>query len=84
MQYHADWSYFTWFTKIAFKLLGFKIGVNIGPPWLKGVTPKGGSLKSDFEKLLALDFDAIVAAHGLLLESGAKEALTAEVRRIYK
>jgi len=84
VQYHADWSYFTWFTKIAFKLLGFKIGVNIGPPWLKGVTPKGGSLKSDFEKLLALDFDAIVSAHGRLLESGAKEALTAEVRRIYK
>ncbi|WP_155990841.1 hypothetical protein [Thalassolituus oleivorans] len=30
------------------------------------------------------DFDAIVSAHGRLLESGAKEALTAEVRRIYK
>lgn len=38
VQYHADWRYFSWFTKSVFKLLGFKIGINIGPPWLKRVT----------------------------------------------
>jgi hypothetical protein len=63
VQYHADWSYFTEFTKFAFKLLGLKQGINIGPPWLKRVTPNSGSLKADFEQLLALDFDALVAAH---------------------
>lgn len=84
VQYHADWSYFTRFTKFAFKLLGFKIGINIGPPWLKRVTPKGTSLKFDFEKLLLLDFDAIVAAHGLLLESGAKDILSQEVHSAFK
>ena len=78
VQYHSDWSYFT------FKLLGFKIGVNIGPPWLKRVTAKGTSLKADFEKLLELDFDSIVAAHGLLIRSGAKEALSEEVGRTFK
>jgi hypothetical protein len=81
VQYHADWSYFTGFTKFAFKLLGFKQGINIGPPWLKRVTPKGGSLKTDFEQLLALDFDALVAAHGLLMASGAKAALEVEVQK---
>jgi hypothetical protein len=81
VQYHADWSYFTAFTKFAFKLLGFKQGMNIGPPWLKRVTPKGGLLKTDFEQLLALDFDALVAAHGLLMKSGAKAALEVEVKR---
>lgn len=84
VQYHADWSYFSWFTKVVFKLLGFKIGINIGPPWLKRVTPKGGSLKNDFEKLLNLDFDSIVGAHGLQLKSGAKASLKAEMGRIYK
>lgn len=84
VQYHADWSYFTRFTKFAFKLLGFKTGINIGPPWLKRVTPKGGSMKSDFEKLLALDFDALVAAHGLCLESGAKDALRREAQNTFK
>ena len=84
VQYHEDWSYFTWFAKFAFKLLGFKIGMNIGPPWLKRVTPKGSSMKSEFEKLLTLDFDSIIAAHGLQLESGAKKALSEEVRRVFK
>lgn len=83
VQYHSDWSYFSWFTKFAFKLLGFRTGINIGPPWLKRVTPKGGSLDSDFKRLLTLDFDSIIAAHGLALKSGAKEALQAEVARVF-
>ena len=83
VQYHSDWSYFTWFTKFAFKLLGFRKGINIGPPWLKRVTPKGGSLDSDFKRLLNLDFDSMIAAHGLALKSGAKEALQAEVARVF-
>ncbi|WP_231701684.1 hypothetical protein [Halopseudomonas salegens] len=84
VQYHSDWSYFTWFTKSAFKLLGFKTGINIGPPWLKRVTAKGDSLKTDFKKLLELDFDSIVAAHGLPMRSGAKQALKQEVSRVFK
>jgi len=84
VQYHKDWSYFTWFTKFAFKLLGFKLGINIGPPWIKRVTPKGGSMKPDFDKLLTLDFDALVAAHGLPLKSGAKTALAEELQLVFK
>ena len=84
VQYHDDWSYFTWFTKTAFKLLGFKMGLNIGPPWLKRVMPKGGSLKGDFERLLTLDFNAIIAAHGLPLKSDAKKALSAELSNIFQ
>ncbi|MDZ4299024.1 MAG: hypothetical protein U0998_03850 [Moraxellaceae bacterium] len=84
VQYHADWSYFSGFTKAAFKLLGFKLGMNIGPPWLKRVTPKGASLKADFHRLLSLDFDSIIAAHGAHLTSGAKEALRVEVNRTFK
>ena len=84
VQYHSDWSYFSWFTRHAFKLLGFKIGINIGPPWLKRVTPKGCSLKVDFEKMLALDFDSLIAAHGLQLKSGAKEALSSEFNKVFR
>jgi|TARA_B110000211_G_scaffold183367_2_gene207822 hypothetical protein len=83
IQYHSDWRYFTRFTQFAFKLLGFKIGLNIGPPWLKRVTPKGTTLKDDFNNILALDFDSIVAAHGLLLKGTAKEALTEKVSKIF-
>lgn len=83
VQYHSDWSYFSLLTKFAFRIIGFKYGINIGPPWLKRVTPEEGTLKPDFDRLLALDFDAIVAAHGLPMTSGAKEALNAEVRRVF-
>ena len=79
VQYHAGWRYFSWFTKIVFRLLGFKKGMNIGSFWLKRVTPKGGSLIDDFDHLLNLDFDALVAAHGMPLKSGAREAVRSEV-----
>ncbi|MFT6190044.1 MAG: hypothetical protein ACJAZ6_001879, partial [Oleispira sp.] len=45
--------------------------------------PKGTTLKDDFNNILALDFDSIVAAHGLLLKGTAKEALTEKVRKIF-
>lgn len=83
VQYHTDWRYFSGFTKLVFKLLGFKLGVNIGPPWLKRVSPRGGSMKDDFEQLLALDFDALVAAHGELLVADARQRLRAEVDKVF-
>ncbi|MEO4046470.1 hypothetical protein AAFN46_05180 [Pseudomonas sp. CAU 1711] len=83
IQYHSDWSYFTWFTKFAFKLLGFKTGLNIGGPWLKRVTPKNETLKKDFEALLTLDFEAIIAAHGSLTRNGAKELLKTEMSNVF-
>lgn len=83
VQYHSDWSYFSWLTKIAFKLLGFKIGLNIGPPWLKRVTPNGKTLKKDFESLLTLDFEAIIAAHGAPIKNGAKELLKTEINNVF-
>ena len=84
IQYHADWRYFSWFTKFVFKLLGFKIGMNIGGPWLKRVTPKGKTLQSDFEALAALDFDAVIAAHGAPITTGAKSLLHAEMSHVFK
>ncbi len=83
VQYHADWRYFSGFTKLAFKLLGFKIGINIGPPWLKRVTPTGGSISKDFDRLLSLDFNALIAAHGIQLPSDAKQALAADVSSVF-
>jgi len=84
VQYHSDWRYFSPLSKFAFKLMGFKTGVNIGPPWLKRVTRKRGTLQHDFERLVLLDFDALVAAHGSHLKTGAKEALQGEMARAFK
>ncbi len=69
--------------KMAFPFLGFRRGLNIGPMWLKGVTPKGGSLRADFERLAALEFDALVGAHGEPLLTGARQALRDEIARVF-
>lgn len=83
VQYWSDWRYFTPATKLIVKLMGFRLGLLIGGPWLKRVTPKGQSLEQDFAKLLTLDFDSLVAAHGTPLKSGAKQQLTAIVKQTF-
>jgi len=83
LQYHKEWTHFSRFTKLVFKLLGFHRGMNIGGPWLKRVTPHGGSLQRDFERLIELDFDALIAAHGQVLRMGAKAAVRTEVRNLF-
>ena len=84
LQYYSDWNYTSFLTKIAFKLMGFKMGRNIGGPWVKRVTPKGMSLENDFRALLKLDFDALIAAHGTLIKQGAKELVAEETQRLFK
>lgn len=83
VQYYEDWSGFTGFTKFIFKLMGFKLGLNIGGPWVKRVSKFKGSLKPNFDELLKIDFDALIAAHGKLLERGAKQLLKREVERVF-
>lgn len=81
IQYWNDWKYFTWLSKIIIYLMGFRLTLFIGGPWLKKVTPKHGSLKSDFERLLKLDFEHLIAAHGTLLKNTAKQQLTEVVNK---
>ena len=61
--------------------MGFELTLLIGGPWLKRVTPQGGSLAPDFERLLALDFEHVVGAHGQLLREAAKPILKAAISK---
>jgi hypothetical protein len=62
--------------------VGFFKPCVIGPIWLKMVTPKGASMRADFERILALDFDNLVSAHGTPKLGGAKAALSRQVMRL--
>src|SRR5690606_12709067 len=77
VQYWDDWRYTSLFTKLVLRLMGLRASASVGAPWLKRVTPRRGSLLSDFEKLMALDFEHLVAAHGTLLRDDAKPMLKA-------
>jgi hypothetical protein len=83
IQYYSGWRYFSRITKLVFKLMGFKQGLNIGGPWVKRVTPNGGSLKPDFDELMTKDFDALIAAHGGLLSSNAKSMIQQEMDKVF-
>lgn len=82
VQYLTGWRYTPLLSRVVLRAMGFKLGLLIGKPWLKRVTPKGASLKGDFEKLLQLDFDNLVSAHGTVLLGGAKLQLAALVNEI--
>jgi len=73
IQYWTDWQHMSHTGKALLWMMGFRIGLFIGIPWLKRVSPKGESLQEDFNALLALDFDHLIAAHGKPLFHDAKE-----------
>ena len=62
--------------------MGFFRPCVIGPLWRKAVTPDHGSLRPDFERVLGLDFDNLISAHGTPKLGGAKAALARQVARL--
>lgn len=81
IQYWANWSYTTFLTRCVLRMMGFRLTLLIGGPWLKRVTPDGGSLVADFDRLLRLDFEHVVGAHGQLLHDAAKPMLEAAIAK---
>lgn len=84
IQYWDDWRHTSLLSKIILFLIGFRLGLFIGGPWLKKVSAQKGSLKHDFYQLLDLDFTNLVAAHGNILRDTAKPKLTNIVDQIFK
>jgi hypothetical protein len=83
LQYYASWERHSLTARLLMPRMGFSRSLLIGPLWLKFQTPEGGSLKPDFDRLLALEFDAFVSAHGAPLMRGAKAAAKAAIERVY-
>jgi len=83
LQHHPDLSGNSLMAKLFMTATGFKRPANIGPMWLKAMQDRDGSLKPDFDRLLELPFERLLAAHGSPLESGAHAAVAATVARIY-
>ena len=74
LQHYGDYSNNNFIARVAMPLVGFPKTTLVGPIWLKHATPAGGSLRADFGRVLALDFDALLSAHGTFLASGAHAA----------
>jgi len=83
IQHYGDYRHNTLLARLAMPFIGFPKTTVVGPIWLRAMTPEGGSLASEFERLLTLDFDRLLSAHGSLLASGAKDSVAEAVRRAF-
>ncbi|MCB9737183.1 MAG: hypothetical protein H6745_31770 [Deltaproteobacteria bacterium] len=69
--------------KLATHAMGFMKPAQIGPPWRKAMTPPGGTLRPDFERLAELPFRHLVGGHGGVLRDVARERLRESITRVY-
>ncbi len=75
VQNYGDYRHHSLPARLLMPWIGFPRRMIIGPFWLKRMTPEQGSLREEFEKLLTLEFDGLLSAHGSFLATGAKSAL---------
>jgi hypothetical protein len=83
IQNYGDYRHNNWVARLLMPWIGFPKTTLVGPIWLKLMTPEGGSLESEFRRLLTLEFDQLLSAHGSLLASGAHEAVGAAVDKAF-
>lgn len=84
LQFWADWSNCSEGVSEGAKQMGFSLDMLVGPPWLRSATPEGGSVEPDFRRLLDLDFEHLLGAHGGFFRDNAKEAVRAAVDRSFR
>jgi len=59
--------------RIMLPRVGFPRKTLIGPIWMKVAVTDRDGMKSEFRRLLALDFDRLLSAHGVFLPGNAKK-----------
>ena len=83
VQHYGDYSHNNFVARLAMPFIGFRKTTVLGPFWLKMMTPPGASLRDEFYRLLELDFDALISAHGTYLPSGAKTGVRRAVDKVF-
>lgn len=79
LQNWVDWSNCSEGMSAGAAQMGFSLTMLVGPPWLGGATPAGGSLEPDFKRLLEHEFEYMLGAHGGYCRGGAKQAVAEAV-----
>ncbi len=69
--------YFSWLAKPMMKMMGFIKPHNVGPAWLKQAKPAS----TDWSRVLELQFEHLLPAHGAPVLGGAKAAYRPSIER---
>lgn len=72
VQSYASYPHTNWVARRVLPLIGFTQETIIPKMWLKMAVENQEGIKDDFKRLLELDFDQLLAAHGTFVEKGAK------------
>jgi hypothetical protein len=83
LQHYGDYTNNNLPARILMPRIGFPQRMIVGPFWMKLMTPEGGSLKSEFDEILKLEFDALLSAHGTFLATGAHASVRRAVEEAY-
>ena len=83
IQHYGDYSNNNLPARLIMPWIGFPRTTLVGPFWMKLMTPAGQSLRDEFRRLLELEFDALLSAHGTYLRDGAHAAVEAAVAKAY-
>mgnify|MGYP000651607908 CR=1 FL=1 len=67
--------YTAWLMQRLLPLMGFPSKTIIGPIWVKKLATDREGIKSEFERLMKLNFDQLLAGHGTFLEKDAHKEL---------
>ncbi len=67
------------FTRLVMPFIGFPKKTLIGPAWMKMLVEDKAGMQREFERLLALDFDRLLSAHGTFVAADAR----ADVQRAF-
>ncbi len=72
-----------WFTRLVMPFIGFPRKTLIGPVWVKLLVSDRAGIEGEFKRLLELDFDQLLAAHGTFLASGAHAQVQAAFDKMF-
>ena len=75
--------YTAWLTRLILPLLGFPSETIIGPIWVKKLVEDRDGIRSEFERLMSLDFDQLLSAHGTFVARNAHAELERAFRKMF-
>jgi hypothetical protein len=72
-----------WLTRLLMPLIGFPRRTLIGPIWVKLLVEDKDAIHAEFERLLSLDFDQLLSAHGTFLSENAHAQVAQAIRKMF-
>ena len=73
-----------WLARRMLPLLGFNRETLIGPLWMKLAVKDRDGIKAEFERLLKLDFDQLLSAHGTFVPKNAHAEVARAFVKVFK